>query len=418
MYILGINTAYHETAAALLRDEIVVAAVEEERFSGIRHDKQASPFGSWQLPFQAINYCLKETNINLGEIDHIAFSFKPRLLWGSMWLSLIQGKWQQFQRQAGYWYFNCNLQNSLFAEVPRQKEILKRFLVNELKRVHFVDHHLAHAASAFFCSSFDEAGILSVDGIGERTCTLLGIGRENKIIPLRDFSYPHSLGFFYEEITKFLGFQRNHDEYKVMALASYGNPKYYDQLRRLIPLEKDGSYKVKIDFRKSSIFGAKELIEVLPVSPRMWGAKIEQEHLDIAASGQKVLEETLLHLTKWLHRKTQPNLCIAGGIGLNCVANERLRVDSPFQNIFIQPAANDAGTALGAALWVYHQKLDRPRGYIMEHVYLGPEFSDKEIEQKLKERKVQYRRENDIAKTAAILIAQGNIIGWFQGKME
>jgi carbamoyltransferase len=246
----------------------------------------------------------------------------------------------------------------------------------------------------------------------------LGWGRRNRIGVLREFNYPHSLGFFYEEIARFLGFRRNHDEHKVDALAGYGKPKLYDRLRNLIRLSKDGGYDVRMDFRRSGTLAARDLVDLLG-PPRLWGAEITERHADIAASAQKVLEDTVLHVLRALsHQVPIDSLCLAGGVVLNCQLNERIRSEAGFKNIYIQPAANDAGTALGAALWVHHQILNRPRIPPMKHVYLGPEYSEKEIETALCSRKLGFARSSDIAYDCARLIAGGKIIGWFQGRME
>lgn len=423
MVILGINSVFHETATALLTYEKILAA-EEERFTVIKHGKTASPYNSWLLPFHSINYCLDKNDLILGDIDHIAYSFSPwvrlsrnipRIFYG-----LLSGDWNLAQRELAYFYFNKKIPDFLIRGEAQKAVEWRRLAVhgNPKWKFHFVEHHLAHVASAFFVSPFDEAAILSIDGIGETTCTLLGIGQGKSIKKLKEFHYPQSLGFFYEEITKFLGFQRNNDEYKIMGLAAYGKPRYYDALRRLIVLKPEGGYKVNIDFKKTTLFGVKELHDVLG-APRIVGGKITERHADIAASAQMILEDTVLHILDWLYKKTKNrNLCMAGGVALNCVMNERIRTESGFEHIFIQPAAHDAGTALGAALWVNHAVLGKPREYIMEHAYLGPEFSDAEIESKLISNKIPFGKSFDIARDSANLISDGKVIGWFQGKME
>ena len=424
MIVLGINSAYHETSACMLADGQVLAAVEEERFSGIRHGKEQSPYGAWLLPFNAINYCLEMAGAVLNDVEHIGYSFQPgarlRGNLGRVFAALLRGDTSPLQRELSYWYFNSRVPRFLTEAAPRKKSIRKRFLIADKPnwKFHFVDHHLAHAASAFFVSPFEEATILSVDGIGETACTLMAAGRDNRIDKIQEIYYPHSLGFFYEEVTTFLGFQRNHDEYKVMALAAYGQPRYYDALRELIPLKPNGCYEVKIDFRRSSLLGIPELHQALG-APRLWGAPLTERCADIAASAQKVLEDTVLHMLSWLHKQIRmDNLCLAGGMALNCVMNERIREGAPFKRVWAQPAANDAGTALGSALWVSHAILHHPREYVMEHAYWGPEFSDAEIEAKLLTCKVPHRRVANIARQCAELISQGKIIGWFQGRME
>lgn len=423
MVIIGINSVYYETSASLLSKKGIFAA-EEERFTGIRHGKEASPYGSHLLPFHSINYCLKENDLTLEEIDHIAYSFNPWLKLKRNLLniifSLLKDDLNLVQRELAYYYFNKKIPEFLIKEVPRNPSIRSRFILSGKPKwkFHFVEHHLAHAASAFFVSPFEEAAILSIDGIGETTCTLLAFGQDKTIKKLKEIHYPHSLGFFYEEVTKFLGFQRNHDEYKVMGLAAYGKPRYYDALKKLIVLKPEGEYRVNIDFRKSTLFGVKELHDVLG-APRIVGGKITERHADIATSAQKILEDTVLHVLKWLSKKTKTkNLCMAGGVALNCVMNERIRNESDFENVFIQPVANDAGTALGATLWVNHVILNKPREYIIEHVYLGPEFSDAEIEAHLNTNNIPYYKSLNVARDSANLIANGKVIGWFQGRME
>ena len=424
MNVLGINAAYHENAACLLNYGRLLGASEEERFTGIRHGKESTPYGAWLLPFHAIDYCLERSDATIDDIQHIAYSFKPgKRLWGKsrrIFTALLAGNTIPLQRELAYWYFNRRVPQFLTEAAPRKKSLRKRFLIAGKPnwKFHFVEHHLAHAASAFFVSPFEEATILSIDGIGETACTLMAAGRGNRIGKVREIYYPHSLGFFYEEVTTFLGFQRNHDEYKVMALAAYGQPRYYNALRKLIPLKPNGCYEVKIDFRRSSLLGTPELHHALG-APRLWGAPLAERHADIAASTQKVLEDTVLHMLSWLHKQTKSdNLCLAGGVALNCVMNARIQEESSFKRVWVQPAANDAGTALGAALWVWHSGLNQPREYVMEHAYLGPEFSDAEIEAKLLTCKIPYQHISNMPRRCAKLIADGKVIGWFQGRME
>jgi len=424
MYVLGINSAYHETSSCILSDDSILACVEEERFTGIRHARPPSPYGSWLLPFNAINYCLETANCRMSEIDHIAYSFQPnsRLL-GSISriaCSLIRCSSVALEHELAYWYFNRRIFRFLRENAPSDHRIRRNFLTigEHSFKTHFVAHHLCHAASAFYPSPYDTAAILSLDGIGESCSSMMALGQDTKIQVLKEIDYPHSLGFFYEEITKFLGFRRGHDEYKVMALAALGTPKYYDKLRQLVPLKPNGRYEVRISFYPELLFGQQELLNALG-PPRLWDATLTERHADIAASAQKVLEETILHMLQWLKKQTQAdNLCLAGGVALNCVMNERIRQEAGFDHVWVQPAANDAGTSLGAALWIWHQMLKHPRGITMDHAYYGPEFTDKEIEQTLTTSKIPFRHCSDIASACAELIAKGQIIGWFQGRME
>lgn len=424
MYILGINSAFHEPSACLVKDGIVIAAAEEERFTGIKHGKDANPFSSWILPFQAISWCLAKEGITINQIDNIAYSFKPSIRLVKKFPTILKwlanGKIAKIEKEFALFYFNSRIPLFLKQYSPKKQEIRKRFITTNYRKLQFhkVEHHLAHAASAFLCSPFKEAAILSVDGIGEITATLLAYGKGNSIKKIREFGYPDSLGFFYEEITEFLGFQRNHDEYKIMGLSAYGKPKYYNQLRELILLKPDGRYEVKINFEKASLFGCRELKEILG-PPRLWSTNITQRHKDIAASAQKILEDAILHILDWLYERTRSrNLCLAGGVALNCLMNQRIKEKSKFRNMFVQPASHDAGTALGAALYVYNCFLENERTYVMDHPYLGPEFTSDEIKSRLEESKVKYKISRNIAKECAKLISDGNIIGWFQGAVE
>jgi carbamoyltransferase len=424
VYVLGINSVYHEAAAAILGDGYPLAAVEEERFTGIRHGKDPSPYGAWLLPFHGIDYCLNVPQLTIDDLEHIAYSFQPtRRLTKNLRRvtnAVLRGNINPLQRELAYWFFNHRVPAFLTQASPRTGSIRRRFLLSGKPRwkFHFIEHHLAHAASAFFPAPFDEAAILSIDGIGETSCTLMAHGAGTGITKIKEVFYPNSLGFFYEEITTFLGFQRNHDEYKVMALAAYGKPRYYENLKKLLIGTRDGEYKVRIDFRRSSIFGAQELRKELG-PPRLWGAPLNERHADIAASAQKILEDTVLHMVSWLRKWGRAeNLCLAGGVALNCVLTERIRQESGFNQVWVQPAANDAGTALGAALWVWHSVLNGPRQYIMTNPYLGPEFSEAEIEGQLLKSKLAYESVPDIARKCAGLIAEGKTVGWFQGQME
>jgi carbamoyltransferase len=419
MYVLGINSVYHEPSACLLKDGILVAAAEEERFTGFRHGKEANPYNSWILPFNAINYCLEKENISINEIDHIAYSFNPKKRFlKRMPPLLLKFKINKIKDESFLFYFNSNIKHFLRLYPPKCQRIRKRFIGSNKSKVHFIDHHLSHAASSFFVSPFREAAILSVDGIGEVTSTFLGYGKNNKIKKIKNIAYPNSLGFFYEEITEFLGFQRNHDEYKVMALAAYGKPKYYKQLSKLIQLKNNGDYEIKIDFEKNILFGCRELKNVLG-KPRLWGSPLTQRHKDIAASAQKILGYTVLHVLNWLYHKTKSeNLCLAGGVVLNCLMNSKIRDNTKFKRIFIQPAANDAGTSIGAAFFVYNSILNNKRSFVLKNVYLGPTYPNEEIRKKLLENKIHYKKYDNISKKCADLLSKGKIIAWFQGGME
>jgi carbamoyltransferase len=421
MHTLGINAAYHDSAACLVRDGVVVAAAEDERFTHIKHAKRPVPFSTWELPFHAIDFCLKHAGITLAEVDHIAYSYDPYLLLGrhrggaAISLPLEPSAHPTPEEWEAAWdpLFLSSLVNA-----PRQlaggapHHLGERFRGARADgpfRWHFVAHHLAHAASAFHCSPFAEAAVLTLDGRGERATTGYAIGRGNDLAWLGQVHMPHSLGILYERVTEYLGFLHSSDEYKVMALASYGKPRYRDDFREIVRLEPEGRYTIgplKLEER----FGP----------PRRRGGPLDQRHLDIAHSLQAVLEETVVEIARWLHSAAgSDNLCMAGGVALNCVMNARVRDRAPFCNVWVQPAAGDAGTALGAALWIdARQRGGDARPYVMDHVFLGPEYTEPEIEEFLRWTKVPYRRLSNLAEEVADLLVQDRVIGWFQGRME
>lgn len=424
MYTLGINAVFHDSAACLVQDGIVLAAAEEERFTHIKHGKRPIPFSTYELPYHAIDFCLHEAGIRLSEVDHIAYSFDPQLLraqcpsaamilpdetdlesglegWQSPWDPLFLNA---VQHAPGH----------LADGVPHHLE--KRFQGirrNGPFRWHSVPHHLAHAASAFLPSPFDRAAVMTLDGRGEMASTSYSYGEGAQLELLGLVNMPHSLGILYESVTDYLGFLHSSDEYKVMALASYGRPVYLHEFRQMVLVREHGQYLVAQPLDRRSLedrFGP----------ARRRGEPLQRRHYDLARSLQTVLEETVLDLSLWLHDATRTDsLCLAGGVALNCVMNGRLREHGPFKHIWVQPAAGDAGTALGAALWVdADERRDGKRSYQMDHAFLGPSFSDEEIEQFLRWSKLPYRRMENIAEETAGLLAEEKIIGWFQGRME
>ncbi|HEY9670546.1 MAG TPA: carbamoyltransferase C-terminal domain-containing protein [Waterburya sp.] len=434
MYTLGINAVYHDSAACLVKDGQIIAAAEEERFTHIKHAKRPIPFSTYELPFHAIAYCLKEANINLVDVEHIAYSYDPSELLGqyshdaTITLPLepsahpVPAEWESVWDPL-FLSSIVNAPRHLVGGVPHH--LKARFHGTRWDgpyRWHFVSHHLSHVASAFYPSPFDEAAILTLDGRGEKATTNYALGRENQLELLGQVNMPHSLGILYEQVTEYLGFLHSSDEYKVMALASFGKPHYVDDFREMIQLEADGQYTIQPPQLKER-FGV----------PRLKGEAIEPRHYDIAHSLQVVLEETVLAIADWLHKTTGvDNLCMAGGVALNCVMNARLRDKGPFKNIWVQPAAGDAGTALGAALWIDAQEsqtsklknqnnselLMAKKHYAMEHAFLGPAYSDDEIEEFLRWSKLPYRRLGNIAEETADILAEDKVIGWFQGRME
>jgi carbamoyltransferase len=419
--ILGISAFYHDSAAALVRDGEIVAAAQEERFTRKKHDAR--------FPAHAIAYCLAEAGIAPRELDQVVFYEKPfikfeRLL--ETYLAFAPRGFRSFRMAMPLW-----LKEKLF-----QKRLLRDHLreldaeVDWDARLLFTDHHQSHAASAFFASPFAEAAILTLDGVGEWTTTASGIGAGNSLALTHEIHFPHSLGLLYSAFTYYTGFKVNSGEYKVMGLAPYGEPKYVDRIfERLIDLKDDGTYRLDLGYfdyctgltmtndRFHDLFGGP------PRKPDEW---MNQRHMDLAASVQKATEEIVLRLTRSLAAETgAANLCLAGGVALNCVANGKVLRDGRFKRIWIQPAAGDAGGALGAALAAHYQFNGAPRVADrsldrMAGAYLGPSFAQAEIEQRLKSVGGSFATLSDealIADTAAAL-AQEKAVGWFQGRME
>ncbi len=420
MYTLGINAAYHDSAACLVRDGEVLAAAEEERFTHIKHGKRPVPFSTWELPFHAIDYCLREAGIILSDVDHVAYSFDPWLLLeradehAAIALPLQPSAARRPQRDSSPW---DPLFLSYIVNAPRQlasgapHHLAARFKGVSAEgpyRWHFIEHHLAHEASAFLAAPFERCAVLTMDGRGERATTSYGVfdGREYR--RLKQVNLPDSLGLLYERVTSHLGFLHSSDEYKVMALASYGRPAYADQFRQIVRHDGEGGYTVA-DANLVELFGA----------ARERGGPLERRHYDIARSLQLMLEESVLTMADWLADVSgETKLCMAGGVALNCVMNARVRDRGRFDDVWVQPAAGDAGTALGAALWVDFRERDRTRHWQMDHAYLGPAFGDEAIEEFLKWAKLGYRRLDDVAAETARMLAENKVIGWFQGRME
>ncbi|MFM0324378.1 carbamoyltransferase family protein [Caballeronia glebae] len=425
MYTLGINAVYHDSAAALVKDGVVIAAAEDERFTHVKHAKRPVPFSTWQLPFDAIDYCLKEAGIELADVDHIAYSYDPHLFSGmpkdaraNIALPMMPNAQPISNPSESPWdplfvSYIVNAKGQLLDGAPHH---LKRRFASGGRAPRFawhnVDHHLCHEASAFLAAPFDDTAVLTMDGRGEGVTTSLGQFVDGEYTRIKQVELPHSLGLLYEAVTAYLGFLHSSDEYKVMALASFGRPAYVDQFREIVKYRRDGSYTVD----------APRLVERFgPARER--GGPLTQDHFDIAHSLQVVLEETALELAKWLHERTGlSNLAMAGGVALNCVMNARLRDRGPFDEIWVQPAAGDAGTALGAALWTdYRERAkagDLSRKWRMDHAYLGPAFDDDEIETFLKWTRAPYRKLTNIAEETADILAQNRVIGWYQGRTE
>lgn len=418
MLTLGINATFHDCSACIVRDGVVLAAAEEERFTRIKHGKRPLPFTVWQLPFHAIDYCLREAGAMLAEVDHVAYASDPWLQLGErrdtitlplepsrtpdpQWLS----PWDPLSLA-----YQVNAPRQLASGAPHHlQERFRGVRADGPYRWHFVDHHLAHEASAFLAAPFDDCAVLTMDGRGEHATTSYGLYREGRYRRLHQVDLPHSLGLLYEAVTSHLGFLHSSDEYKVMALASYGQPVHAAELAERVRWHGNGNYSVA-DTDWTALFGP----------PRERGAPIEQEHFNIARSLQLVLEDTVLKMSDWLYGQTKARkLALAGGVALNCVMNARLRDEGPWDEVWVQPAAGDAGTALGAALWIdAQQRGDPQRRWRMEHAFLGPQFGEADIEALLSQAGLPYRRSADIAADTARLLAENKVVGWFQQRME
>lgn len=409
MNILGISCFYHDSAAALIKDGKVAAAVQEERFNRVKN--------SSDFPIHAINYCLQAGGITPDDLDYIAFYEKPFLKFSRVIISHLRSypfSLKNFLATVPQW-----LQDRLIIPLVLKKEIGFR------GKVLFIKHHLSHAASAFLVSPFEEAAIITADGVGEWATTTCGHARGNDIKILKEIHFPDSLGLLYAAVTSYLGFAANRDEGKVMGLASYGEPRYLDKFKEIITVLPDGSFRMDSSFfgfnRGSRMYSAKFLKTFGEERQMGAGTEIDQRHCDLAASLQKFIEDTLLLIANNLHRETRmDNICLAGGLFLNCVANNRILEETPFKNIFIQPAAGDSGGALGAAVYTCHSLLNLPRKYVLNEAYLGPAFSANQIKRSLLNHNLDFRQLDDDAliEYAAGKLAASNIVGWFQGRLE
>lgn len=419
MFTLGVNAAYHDCSATLVQDGKVIAAVEEERFTHVKHGKRPVPFSTWQLPFHAIDYCLKEAGIRLADVDHVAYSYDPFLLLGQYSKDTTITLPLEPSAHDTEWLSPWDpLFLSSIVNAPRQlasgapHHIRERFegvRHDGPYRWHFIEHHLSHEASAFLAAPYEDCAVLTMDGRGERATTSYGVFRGGSYRRIRQVNLPHSLGLLYEAVTDYLGFLHSSDEYKVMALASYGSPAYVDRFREIVRYDGDGEYRI-LPVKWEDVFGPR----------RRRGATFTKTHMDIAHSLQCVLEETVMQMVRWLQEQTgSPNLAMAGGVALNCVMNAKVRDQGPFESVWAQPAAGDSGTSLGAALWVdREQRGERGRTWKMDHAFLGPSYDDETIEEFLKQSRLPYRRAADIVAETADLLAQNKVIGWFQGRME
>tara|TARA_Y100001970_G_scaffold17661_1_gene19843 strand:- start:3973 stop:5808 length:1836 start_codon:yes stop_codon:yes gene_type:complete len=418
--ILGISAFYHDSAAALIKDGEIIAAAQEERFSRVKHDAA--------YPKHAINFVLKESNLKLNKVDYIVFFEKPFLKFERLletYLAFAPKGFKSFSLSMPIWL--------------REKLFQKKFLFDQLKqhdddfkdinKIKFSEHHYSHAASAFFPSPYEEAIILTLDGVGEWATTTIAVGKNNNLKMIKEIHFPHSLGLLYSAFTYYTGFKVNSGEYKVMGLAPYGTPKYKDIIiEKLMDLKEDGSFKLDMKYfnyatgltmtnnKFSNLFGQ-------PVrNPNK--DKLTQFHMDIAASIQTATEEVVLRITKSLSNEYKiKNLCLAGGVALNCVANGKIIKDKVFENVWIQPAAGDAGGSLGAALAYWHRELKKPREIFKDQMkgsYLGPKYGSDFIKTKLQALKANFKHlsRNEIISTSAKELANDKTLGWFQGRME
>lgn len=434
MDVLGISCYYHDAAAVLLRDGQLIAAAEEERFSRIKHD-----FG---FPKNAIRYCLEAGGITRREVDYVVYFEKPFRKFDRIIQNVLQTypqSWKVFRESMIAWMLDkLWVQSTIEDELNIPKE-----------RVLFSEHHLSHAASAYLCSPFEEAAILTIDGVGEWVTAAWGVGKGTDIRLYKQMEFPHSLGLLYSAFTAFLGFKVNEGEYKVMGMAPYGVPKYLDNVWKLVRPNADGSFSLNMEYfsfhrstdrtynrRFVDLFG-KPRSPAIPFFtkqsgfPKYFGdppsnyeqlCASNQYYADIAASIQQVTEELILGMAKHLYRESGlKRLCIAGGVALNSVANSRILRETPFEELYIQPAAGDGGGALGAALWAYHSLLGKPRRFTMNNTYWGRQYNHDEIKDFLESQGVPHQEidnEDQLMDRAVGLLTQGRVIGWFQGRFE
>jgi carbamoyltransferase len=418
MKILGINAFHGDASAALLVDGNLKAAVEEERFNRIKHCAG--------LPSLAVLSCMDGADSK--ELEHVAISRDPRAyFWKKLWRVVVRPRcWKRSADRASNHVRVARLNHEVqTAGVPLQTHV----------KVHFVEHHRAHLASTFFASPFEEAAVVSVDGFGDFSSVMWGVGSGNEIKVLGSVQFPHSLGTFYTAFTQFLGFPKYGDEYKMMGLAAYGMPVYNRQVSEVIRTV-DGCCKLDLDYFTHHTHGdtmtwdhgapelgpifSQRMINVFG-TPRQPYSDILSQHAHLACSVQAVLEENYFSLLNYVYKQTrQKKLCLAGGVALNCAANGKIFEMTPFQEVYVQPAAHDAGTSIGAALYVCHQILQRPRSFVMRHVYYGPEYSEEDVQAELKNAGLVHQRLDNVrlVDQTAREIADGKIVGWFQGRME
>ena len=418
--ILGISAFYHDSAAALVIDGEIISAVQEERFSRKKHDSS--------YPFNAVNSVLNEGQLSLNDVDHIVFFEKPFLKFERLletYMAFAPRGFKSFSLSMPIWLREKLFQKKfLFDQLRRHDE---NFL--DINKIKFSEHHFSHAASAFYPSPYREAIVLTLDGVGEWATTTVAIGKENKLNIIKEIHFPHSIGLLYSAFTYFTGFKVNSGEYKVMGLAPYGKPKYKDLIiRELMDLKEDGTFKLNMkyfNYATGLTMTNKKFSDLFNHSVRDPRKDLlEDFHMDIAASIQSVTEEIVLRLTKDIAKEYKiKNLCLAGGVALNCVANGKIKREQIFENIWIQPAAGDAGGSLGAALAYWYHELKKPRKNFFDQMkgsYLGPKFSENLIEKKLIKLKCKYikKTSDEMSTFVAKELSNNKTVGWFQGRME
>ena len=418
--VLGISAFYHDSAAAIIVDGEIIAAAQEERFTRKKHDAS--------YPKNAINYVLKEAGLKLNEVDHVVFYEKPFLKFERLletYIGFSPSGFRSFSMSMPLWLSEKLFQKKMLFDALKEQD--NNF--NDIKKINFSEHHLSHAASAFFSSPYEEAIILTLDGVGEWATTTISLGKNNRINILKEIHFPHSLGLLYSAFTYFLGFKVNSGEYKVMGLAPYGEPRFKDIiLDKLIDVKEDGSFRLNMDYFNYATgltMTNSKFAKLFNIKRREPENELSQIHMDMASSIQAATEEIVLKITRFLFKEFKlPNLCMAGGVALNCVANGKILKEGLFKNIWIQPASGDAGGALGAAQAFYYQELDNKRKILktdsMNGSYLGPQFTDDQVENELKSCRANYKKltPDQIIKDTAKALAEEKAVGWFQGRME
>ena len=418
--VLGISAFYHDSAAAIIVEGKIIAAAQEERFTRKKHDAS--------YPKHAINYVLKEAGLKLSEVDHVVFYEKPFLKFERLletYIGFSPSGFKSFSTSMPLWLSEKLFQKKMLYDALKEQD--NNF--NDIKKINFSEHHLSHAASAFFSSPYDEAIILTLDGVGEWATTTVSLGKNNKISILKEIHFPHSLGLLYSAFTYFLGFKVNSGEYKVMGLAPYGEPKFKDIiLDKLIDVKEDGSFRLSMDYFNYATgltMTNSKFAKLFNMNRREPENNLSQIHMDMAASIQAATEEIVLKITRFLSKEYKlENLCMAGGVALNCVANGKILKEGLFKNIWIQPASGDAGGALGAAQAFYYQELDNKRQILktdsMNGSYLGPQFTDDQVENELKSCGANYKKltQDQIINDTAKALSEEKAVGWFQGRME